>query len=84
CEAKNDKLLAVGKEILDAYSKFSFNDAVFANEPFIGERRVELENLAQDYGDKLYDGKFDPRAVHAPATSTTPAPANATPSGASK
>jgi DNA repair exonuclease SbcCD ATPase subunit len=66
CEAKNAQLLTVGRQILDAYARFDFGDAIGANEPFIGTKRVELENLAQDYGDKLYDGKFDPRAVHAP------------------
>jgi len=66
CEAKNVQLYAVGKQILDAYARFDFGDAFGANEPFIGTKRVELDNLAQDYGDKLYDGKFDPRTVHAP------------------
>jgi chromosome segregation ATPase len=67
CEAKNTQLMKVGNEILDAYQHFDFGDAVGANEPFIGIKRVELENLAQDYGDRLYDGKFDPHAVRPPA-----------------
>ncbi|HEY5237622.1 MAG TPA: hypothetical protein VIJ62_04515 [Rhizomicrobium sp.] len=66
CERKNGVLLHVGNEILDSYSRFDFGDALGANEPFIGTKRVELENLAQDFGDRLYDGEFDPRAVHAP------------------
>jgi DNA repair exonuclease SbcCD ATPase subunit len=66
CETKNAQLLTVGRQILDSYARFDFGDAFGANEPFIGTKRVELENLAQDYGDKLYDGKFDPRAVRAP------------------
>ena len=74
CQAKNEKLLVLGREILDAYSKFGFNAAFFANEPFIGMKRVELENIAQDYGDRLYDGKFDPRTVPMPAAK--PAPTN--------
>jgi len=67
CETKNTALVKVGDEILDAYQNFDFGDALGANEPFIGLKRVELENLAQDYGDRLYDGKFDPHAVHPPA-----------------
>jgi septal ring factor EnvC (AmiA/AmiB activator) len=67
CQTKNGQLLKVGTEILDAYQNFDFGDALGANEPFIGTKRVELENLAQDFGDQLHDGKFDPRAVH-PAT----------------
>jgi colicin import membrane protein len=73
CERENGVLLRVGNEILDSYSRFDFGDALGANEPFIGNKRVELENLAQDFGDRLYDGKFDPRTVHAPP----PAPASA-------
>jgi colicin import membrane protein len=74
CERKNDVLLHVGNEILDSYSRFDFGDALGANEPFIGNKRVELENLAQDFGDRLYDGKFDPRTVHAPPPTPASAP----------
>jgi hypothetical protein len=70
CETKNTQLIKVGNEILDAYQHFDFGDALGANEPFIGIKRVELENLAQDYGDRLYDGKFDPHAVRPPASPT--------------
>ena len=67
CEAKNTKLLKVGNDILDAYQSFDFGDALGANEPFIGTARVDLENTAQDFGDRLYNGKFDPGAVKQPA-----------------
>ena len=70
CETKNTQLIKVGNEILDAYQHFDFGDALGANEPFIGIKRVELENLAQDYGDRLYDGKFDPHAVRPAASGT--------------
>jgi hypothetical protein len=70
CETKNSQLIKVGNEILDSYQNFDFGDALGANEPFVGTERVELENLAQDYGDRLYDGKFDPRAVRPPAAAT--------------
>jgi chromosome segregation ATPase len=63
CETKNGQLLNVGMDILKAYQKFDFGEALGADEPFIGIKRVELENLAQDFGDRLYDGKFDPRTV---------------------
>jgi chromosome segregation ATPase len=63
CETKNGQLLIVGNEILAAYQKFDFGEALGANEPFVGIERVKLENLAQDFGDRLYDGKFDPRTV---------------------
>lgn len=65
CEDKNTALVKLGKEILAAYEDFDIGDAVGANEPFIGAKRVELENIAQGFGDRLHDGKFDPRAIHA-------------------
>jgi hypothetical protein len=65
CEDKNAALLKLGNEILSAYESFDVGDAVGANEPFIGIKRVELENIAQGFGDHLNDGKFDPRATHA-------------------
>jgi len=62
CEDKNTKLLKVGNEILDAYQQFDLGEAVAANEPFISIHRVELENMAQDFDDRLHEGKFDPNA----------------------
>lgn len=64
CVDKNTALLKLGKEILAAYEDFDIGDAVGANEPFIGVKRVELENIAQGFGDRLHNGKFDPRATH--------------------
>ena len=62
CEDRNAKLFKTGNDILDAYEKFDFGDAIGANEPFIGVARVQLENEAQDFDDRLYQGKFDPHA----------------------
>jgi len=62
CEDKNKALLKVGTEILDAYQKFDLGDAIGAHEPFIGIKRVELENSVQGFDDRLHDGKFDPHA----------------------
>ena len=71
CQAKNAQLLKVGNEILKAYEKFDVVDAVGANEPFLRLERVQLENLAQDYQDRLDDGRYDPRTVRAPAPAPT-------------
>jgi chromosome segregation ATPase len=62
CEDKNAQLLKTGNDILDAYQKFDLGDAVGANEPFIGIKRVELENEAQGFDDRLHAGRFDPKA----------------------
>ncbi len=66
CEAKNTALLKTGNEILDAYENFDIGDALGANETFIRIKRVEFENAAQDYDDKLRSGKFDPGKVKPP------------------
>lgn len=60
CEAKNIELYRVGSEILDAYAGVGLGDVVATREPFLGLKRVELENLVQDYRDKLADGKVKP------------------------
>lgn len=52
-EAKNIALFNVGIEILTRYEKFSLGDALAAKEPFAGMTRVKLQNLVQDYKDKL-------------------------------
>ncbi len=54
-EAKNLELFKTGNEILTRYEQFSLGDALAAKEPFIGVYRVKLENLVQDYKDKLLD-----------------------------
>jgi septal ring factor EnvC (AmiA/AmiB activator) len=59
-EAKNLALYKLGKEILDRYEKFGLGTAVTAREPFVGTTRVKLENLVQDYSDKLLDQTVKP------------------------
>lgn len=54
-EAKNRALFRLGNEILTRYEKFSLGEALAAREPFVGLTRVKLENLVQDYQDKLSD-----------------------------
>ncbi len=57
---RNVALYKLGNEILDRYARFSLGDALGAREPFIGTSRVKLENLIQEYDDRL-------RAQRAPA-----------------
>ncbi len=63
CVAKNAKLVALGNEILAHYDDSDFFDSALAREPFTKLRRVELENLAQSYQDRVDDGVYDPHAV---------------------
>jgi chromosome segregation ATPase len=57
CSTRNAELFKVGSEILDRYAGVGFGDVLTKREPFLGLKRVELENLVQDYRDKLLDQK---------------------------
>lgn len=60
CEAKNVQLYTVGNQILDRLKAISVGEALGSFEPFVGAKRVELQNLAQDFQDKLLDQKVSP------------------------
>jgi chromosome segregation ATPase len=57
CETKNDALFKVANEILDRFAKVGFGDVLASREPFIGFKRVELENIVQNYQDKVLNQK---------------------------
>lgn len=63
CEAKNVQLYKVGHEILDAYEHVGFGTVLKSREPFAQGARVKYDMIAQDYGDNLYAGRYDPRAT---------------------
>ncbi|WP_207760389.1 hypothetical protein [Herbaspirillum robiniae] len=67
CTEKNVKLYSVGQEILQAYENMDMGTIMSARQPFAAQSRVKYEQIAQEYGDKLYEGKFDLRAVAQPA-----------------
>ena len=75
CEAKNAQLYAVGQEILRAYEAVDLGSVLASRQPFAAQSRVKFEQIAQQYGDKLYEGKFDVRAVNAPAPGASAVPA---------
>lgn len=75
CEAKNAQLYAVGQEILRAYEAVDLGSVLASRQPFAAQSRVKFEQIAQQYGDKLYEGKFDVRAVKAPAAAAAATPA---------
>jgi chromosome segregation ATPase len=56
-EAKNLELYRLANEILTRYEKFGLGDALAAREPFTGITRTKLENLVQDYSDKIADAR---------------------------
>jgi hypothetical protein len=74
-ESKNLALYQLGKEVLNRYEKFGLGTAITSREPFVGITKVKLENLVQDYSDKLTDQTVKPGAAPAPARpATSPSP----------
>ena len=53
CQEKNAKLHDFGLELIKIYDHPSTYEAVLRTEPFAQIKRVELENILQDYRDKL-------------------------------
>jgi chromosome segregation ATPase len=63
CRDKNAKLLQVGHEILHLYETQDFRSLLLKSyEPLLGLKRVELENMVDDYDDKLRDQAWYPPA----------------------
>ena len=61
CRTKNAQLYNLGNQILDAYShKDDVFGAIADREPFIGFKRVQLQNIVQDDQDKLYSNQIVP------------------------
>jgi chromosome segregation ATPase len=61
CEAKNGELFKLGNEILKLYEGKGPLTALFEREPVTQIKRVELENLVQDYHSKLLDSRVSSR-----------------------
>lgn len=59
-EDRNRKLFTLANEILTRYEKFAMGEALAAREPFTGLTRVKLENLVQDYQDKISEQRSRP------------------------
>jgi hypothetical protein len=60
CTIKNQELVKVGRELLARYEGVTFGDIVGANEPLLGMGRVRIQNLLQDYGDRVLNQKVEP------------------------
>ncbi|MCW4460664.1 hypothetical protein OK349_03025 [Sphingomonas sp. BT-65] len=80
---RNAELLKLGREILDRYARKDFFALVGGSEPFVQSSRVRLENLVQDYEDKLRAQRFTkdtlPPSVEARMRAELAAPAEAKP-----
>ncbi|WP_447725165.1 hypothetical protein [Sphingomonas koreensis] len=80
---RNAELLKLGREILDRYGRKDLLDLVGGSEPFVQSSRVRLENLIQDYEDKLRAARFTkdslPPSVEARMRADLTPPADAAP-----
>ena len=56
-EEKNAKLYQLGRELLDLYEHKSVLDMVGTAEPVTKLKRVQYENVVQDYEDRLRDSR---------------------------
>jgi chromosome segregation ATPase len=64
CKGENTRLVDVSEQVLHLYETLSFRAILLKSyEPLIGSARVKLENLVQDYDDKIHDQEYlDPVA----------------------
>lgn len=53
CEANNAKLVGANRELLDKYKNKGVFDALFQREPVTGLKGVEIENVVEEYRDKI-------------------------------
>ena len=67
-QRKNLEMYKLAMEILSRYERFGLGTALTAREPFIGITKVKLQNLIQDYSDKLSEQKIKPQEKKAPET----------------
>lgn len=67
CQSHNVKLLQVNRDLLGQYENKGFFDSLMQREPIIGLKGVELENILQDYQDRL-----DRLVFRKTETATTP------------
>jgi chromosome segregation ATPase len=56
-EARNARMFQVATAVLDWIDRLGAGAAFAAREPFLGLKRVELENVAQDHRDKVLEQK---------------------------
>lgn len=61
CESKNAELVQVNRELLDHYRKKGVFDALLQREPLTQLKRVEIENVVQEYQDRIDQMEFKRR-----------------------
>ncbi|CAL76070.1 conserved hypothetical protein; putative signal peptide [Bradyrhizobium sp. ORS 278] len=60
CEAKNAELVKVGNDIVGKYEAMDPVEKLWDHEPLTGLKRVEHQNAAQDFRDRILNQKVKP------------------------
>jgi len=60
CQAKNVQLVKVGNDIVRQYEAMNPMEKLLDHDPVLGLQRVEHQNAAQDFRDKILDQKVNP------------------------
>lgn len=60
CEEKNSALAGVATELMEKYRDVGFWEALKRREPFTRVRRVEVENLLEEYRDRVEASRVAP------------------------
>ena len=77
CAEQNIKLFKSSKELLENYETKGTVSSLLQDEPLLQFNSVEMENLIQEYEDKLHGGKYygAPATMPVPAAPSAPAAA---------
>ncbi len=59
CETNNDELYRIGRELVEWYSHKGAWNAILEAEPFTRMKSVEMENLLENYREKLEGGRLE-------------------------
>lgn len=62
CETNNTELYRIGRELVDWYSDKGALNAILEAEPFTRLKSVEMENLLENYRDKLEGQRLENRS----------------------
>jgi chromosome segregation ATPase len=60
CDAKNAQLVNTAKDVVQQYEAMNPLEKVLDHDPVFGLKRVEHQNAAQDYRDKILDQEVKP------------------------
>ena len=64
CKATNKRLIDVSEQVLHLYETQDFRQLLLKSyEPLIGSAKVRLQNLVQDYDDKIHDQEYVPATI---------------------